>query len=187
MLNQAINLGNLKHKLILKVFSIGCIICGAGALLTTIIYFSMQSTPIDVEWPIEHSENAITLKNDLIIVPHSYFPRVQVYNKSLEYIRGWRITSGNTFWLIPASDDTFYVQTARGNHQYLFNVNGKLISSETYIEERSAPEALRSNISLSVPVYLTLFMNPFYMVGLFAFGMFVFVSLRVCKPNKKIN
>ena len=72
-------------------------------------YFTVETNPINIEWPIEKTTEALSFSDEFFVVPHPYWQQVQVYDSSLEYIHGWRVKTTGGFKLAPASEDTFYI------------------------------------------------------------------------------
>lgn len=87
--------------------------------------------PATWEWPMGTVEGVITTENGLHIAPTEAAGRVQVYDSQWRFQRGWHIGAG-AFALRPLKGDEFEVLTARGNHRYVFNTAGELISTGTY-------------------------------------------------------
>ena len=114
--------------------------------------------PSSFEWPIGYASNVITTPAGLHIVPHDSSGRIQIYNSDWKFIRGWNVpASGGAFKLISFDPETqqLEVVTARGNHEYIYNMNGELWSEEIYLPDTydSFPN---TGISVWVPTYFWL-------------------------------
>jgi hypothetical protein len=90
--------------------------------------------PETVEWPAGWVDGVIKTETGLRVVPTEAAGRVQVYDGDWKFIRGWHIGPGasGAFALRPLKEDRFEVFTARGNHHYVFDTGGNLISEGTY-------------------------------------------------------
>jgi len=129
------------------------------------------------EWPVGFASGVITTKDRTHIVPHTPSGRIQVYDADWRFLRGWHVDAGGgKFKLIPSDPYTFEVITARGQHHYVFNLDGRLDSSGTY-SPRSYSEFPTPTEAYFVPTALWLwpFSNPFISWGVGASGMVLLI------------
>jgi hypothetical protein len=133
--------------------------------------------PRTFEWPAGSVDGMITTPSGLRVVPTTAAGRVQVYDAEWNFIRGWHIGAGasGAFALRPLDDDRFEVFTARGDHHYVFSIDGELISEGTY------PGGDYSKLSTAgqpavVPTswWLWVFTNPLHGWLVFAGGFALF-------------
>lgn len=102
-------------KSILNFLASACLIIGAvgffgSALSSTAGLGSSQS----FEWPIGKTDEALKYPDGNIVVPHEPSGRVQVYDQSLQFVRGWSVkASGGSFKLYPAENSTLYIHRTR--------------------------------------------------------------------------
>ncbi len=176
-------------KSALNFIASACLIVGAvGFFGSALSATAGLGTSPSFEWPIGSTDKALEYPNGNIVVPHEPSGRVQIYDKSLQFIRGWSVkASGGSFKLFPAENSTFYMFTARGDMKYHYDLNGKLLSSEKYSGSYPADSTELVSISIPTPLYLQVFTHPFASWFVAAFGMFLlFITgeARGQKPNK---
>lgn len=176
-------------KTILNFVASACLIIGAvgffgSALSSTAGFGNKQS----FEWPIGEAKGALRLASGDIVVPHEPSGRVQVYDKSLKFLRGWTINaSGGSFKLYLADSSTFFIFTARGDMKYKYDLQGNLLSSQKYSGAYPKSSTDTFNIAIPTPIYLQVFTHPFASWFVAAFGMlllFITGAARGQKPNK---
>ena len=157
-------------KSILNFIASACLIIGAvGIFGSDLTAYARGSFSKSFEWPIGSTNTAIELANGTIVVPLEPTGRIQVYDPSLEFQRGWHIDAGGgVFKLVPADGDTFYVYTARNAMKYLYDTNGVLQSSEEHSGSYADVISQTINVSIPTPFYLLIFTKPTYswIVGL---------------------
>lgn len=120
-------------------------------------------------------------------MPHEPSGRVQVYDQSLQFIRGWAVSAGGgSFKLLPAEKTSFYIFTARGGMMYHYDLNGNLISSQKYSGSYPKDSADLVSVSIPTPVYLQVFTHPFASWLVSAFGMLL-LFITGAAWNKKTN
>lgn len=176
-------------KTILNFIASACLIVGAvgffGSALSSTAGLGFKQS---FEWPIGDANGALKLANGNIVVPHEPSGRVQVYDNSLNYLRGWSISAaGGSFQLYPADSSTFFIFTARGDMEYKYDLQGNLISSKKY--SGAYPKSSQETFNVTIPAsfYLKVFTHPSAAWFVAAFGMFLlFITgeARGQKPNK---
>jgi hypothetical protein len=176
-------------KSALNFLASACLIIGAvgffgSALSSTAGLGASQS----FEWPIGATDKALKYPDGSIVVPHEPSGRVQIYDKSLQFVRGLPVkASGGSFKLFPAENSTFYIFTARGDIKYHYDLNGNLLSSQKYTGAYPKDSSELVGVSIPTPMYLQVFTHPFASWFVAAFGMFLlFITgeARGQKPNK---
>jgi len=176
-------------KTILNFIASACLIVGAvGFFGSALSATAGLSTKQSFEWPIGDASGALKLANGDIVVPHEPSGRVQIYDKSLNFLRGWSVdASGGSFQLYPADSSTFVIFTARGDMEYKYDLQGNLISSKKYSGAYPKSSSETFNIAIPTPLYLKVFTHPFVAWFVAAFGMlllFITGEARGQKPNK---
>lgn len=176
-------------KTVLNFLASACLIVGAvgffGLALSATAGLGLSKS---FEWPIGNTDSALKYFDGSIVVPHEPSGRVQIYDQSLQFVRGWPVSAGGgSFTLFPAEESTFYIFTARGGMKYHYDLNGHLISSQKY--SGSYPKDSPQLVSVSIPtsVYLQVFTHPFASWFVAALGMlllFITGEVRGKKPNK---
>jgi hypothetical protein len=163
-------------KTILNFIASACLIIGAvgffgSALSSSGSLGALQS----FEWPIGSTNAALRYPDGRIVVPHEPSGRVQVYDRSLHFIRGWSVNAGGgLFKLFPAQKNTFYIFTARGNKKFHYDLNGNMLSSQRYSDsEWSKNSSELVSVSIPTPFYLWVFTHPFASWFVGVFGMFL--------------
>jgi hypothetical protein len=71
------------------------------------------------------------------VVPLVSPGRVQLYDPQWHFLRGWHVDAeGGDFKVRCSLDGLIEVLTARGNHHYIFNELGELISATTVSDSK---------------------------------------------------
>lgn len=119
--------------------------------------------PDTFEWPVLKADNVLVNADGTYIVPHTPSGRVQIYNRQLEFQRGWYVDAGGgAFKLLPKNEAVFYIYTARGNFRYAYNVHGDKLSAETcQPNEYSQLQDAGISLKIPAPAYLILFSSSF--------------------------
>jgi hypothetical protein len=145
--------------------------------------------PSTFEWPVGFAKGVVTTKSGLYVVPHYPVSRVQIYDPNWVFIRGWHVnTDGIDFRVSVAEDDYIEVRTARGNHLYVFDVHGKLLSEQSYSED--IPLSLMSvngySYMVPTPPWLWVFSGPFFSGCVIAIGMGMLIVMEMKRKNMKL-
>ncbi len=178
-------------KSILNFIASACLIVGAlGVFGTDLSANAGLAFSKSFEWPIGSTSGAVELSDGMMIVPYEPAGRVQVYNQSLEFQRGWHIDAGGgVLKLVPADENSFYVYTLRNGMKYQYDTNGSLLSSEQYSESFSEVISPTINVSIPTPFYLMVFTNPLYswVVGLIGFLLLLVTGEAFTKVAKPVE
>ncbi len=185
----AISQKGFNWKSILNFIASACLIIGAlGFFGAGLLATSNLETPQSFEWPIGNSDFALKYPDGTVVVSHEPSGRVQIYDQSLKFIRGWAVKAdGGLFRLHPADGSTFYIYTARNDMKYHYNLNGKLLSSQKYSGVYPKDSHQLISVSIPTPFYLMTFTHPGASWFVAAFGMFllfIMEEVRGNKPNK---
>ncbi|MGF1879259.1 hypothetical protein L4D77_28855 [Photobacterium frigidiphilum] len=154
----------------LTIVSSTFFLCGLLVFFAPIFYRSGHLSWISsgAEWPIGHASNVLVTKDGTYIVPHDSTGRVQIYNKDLDYIRGWFIDdNGGTFTLLPIGDTSFSVYVVRGRNNIEYDVYGNQLSLKRNVKRDSDVPKQGIDIDIPTPIYLLPFTSPF-MASIFA-------------------
>jgi len=93
-----------------------------------------------VEWPVGSVEPVAEDANGQLIVPVKYWSRVQIYDRTGRFVRGWSVdTAGREFTATPTSDGHVEVYIERRG-RFVYSYEGQLLS-ETTDERREAGAA----------------------------------------------
>jgi len=162
-------------KTVLNFLASACLIIGAvgffGSALSSVAGLGNSQS---FEWPIGNTDVALRYPDGSIVVPHEPSGRVQIYDQSLQFIRGWPVSAGGgSFKLFPAGNSTFYIFAARGGMKYHYDLNGSLISSQEYSGSYPQDSPHLVSVSVPTPVYLQVFTHPFASWFVAAFGVFL--------------
>lgn len=137
------------------------LIVGAAGFFGTMAFSSANLETAKFEWPIGTTLSAYPHTDNSYIVLHEPSGRIQIYDGSLKYIRGWGVNAyTGSFNLLPAEDDTFFIYTARGEMKYLYDLEGNLLSSEKYSDTFPYKKEHLEKLSIPTPFYLWGFTNP---------------------------
>lgn len=160
-------------------------IIGALGFFAAFTFASANIAGVKFEWPIGTTSSAYPHIDDSYIVLHQPSGRVQIYDNTLKYIRGWGVNSyGGTFNLLPAEDDTFFIYTARGDMKYLYNLEGELLSSEKYTTSFPFNREHLEKLSIPTPFYLWGFTHPLKAWLLMVLGI-ILLQITDRKEQKK--
>jgi hypothetical protein len=171
------------RKSILNFLASVCIIIGAmGFFAPSLSSKNLDGLTTSFEWPVGSTNDALRYPDGSIVVPHEPSSRVQIYDRSLHFIRGWSVdTRGGSFKLFPLKKNTFYLFSARGSQKFHYDLNGNMLSSQSY--SGSYPENRSSLVRVSIPTpfYLLTFTHPIasWFVGAFGILLRRWVELNV--------
>jgi len=184
-------------KAILNFVASGCLAVGATGFFGSALSATggLDWLPESFEWPVGKVQAALTGPDGMIIVPHVPSGRIQIYDRNLSFQRGWFIDAhGGTFRISPADGNTFHVFTARGDHKYLYDMHGSLLSTDTYPGgDYSKTEHIGEEVDIPTPFYLMVFVHPFASWFVAAIGMallFLTGEARRCykgSPNNGVK
>jgi hypothetical protein len=143
--------------------------------------------PLSFEWPIGHANGIATMPDGTHVVPHTPSNRIQIYDSNWRFLRGWFVdASAGTFKIKPLNQTKVQIITARGQMRYVYDLNGNLLSAETY-RPLSFSDFSGSHESAIVP-------TPFYLYGFthpgiaWAIGvsgiLLISASSKLQKPSK---
>lgn len=148
---------------VLNYIASACLIIGiTGFLAPALLIVSKIEFSESFEWPVGNTRSALQHSSGIYIVPHEPSGRVQLYDNSLKFLRGWQIeANGGSFNLNISDDNSFYIYTARGDMKYHFDLQGKLLSSEKHLERYPNNRSHLLDVAIPTPAYLWVFTNPF--------------------------
>jgi hypothetical protein len=166
-----------------------CLLIGAGGFFASALsgVGGLNLLPNSFEWPIGYSTGVVRTESGMFVVPHSASNRVQIYDPQWNFVRGWYVDAGGGIIKINTADnDRFEVITARGNHKYVYDTTGKLISSETYNPElySSFPDQGSSYLVPTRP-WLWVFSHPFVSGGVAFIGILILNGLDKDRTRTK--
>jgi hypothetical protein len=137
-----------------------------------------RQLPASFEWPVGHSKGVVSTKDNHFVVPHTPSGRVQVYDRNWKFLRGWNVDAGaGTFTLHISDTNHINVVTARRQMHYVYDLHGKLLSSENYSVAGSRYGSFPNvGESYFVPTsfWLLVFTSPFYSWLMIAAGFGLF-------------
>jgi hypothetical protein len=117
--------------------------------------------PNSFEWPVGCASGVITTAEGLHVVPHTPSGRIQVYNANWSFRTGWHVDAGaGAFRLLPSPNGRIEVITSRGRLHYVFDMDGRLISENTFQPESygSLPEG--ESVIVPTAPWLWAFSSP---------------------------
>jgi hypothetical protein len=104
------------------------LIGGYGATVSTL--GGLDWLPRSFEWPVGTVDGAITLPNGTHVVPHSFSGRVQIYDRTLKFVRGWHVRNhGGSIKALDRGTDRFDVVSNRSTNRYTYLLTGDLVGS----------------------------------------------------------
>jgi hypothetical protein len=169
------------RKSILNLIASACIIIGAMGFFGTSLSSSLDGF-ISFEWPVGSTSAALVYPDGSIVVPHEPSGRVQIYDRSFHFIRGWSVNAGGgSFKLFPAKKNTFYLFTARRNQKFHYDLNGNILSAQNYSGSYPEDSPRLVRVSIPTPFYLWIFTHPIvsWFVGGFGILLTKWVELNV--------
>jgi hypothetical protein len=159
------------RKSILNFLASACIIIGAMGFFGSSLSSSLDGLT-SFEWPVGSTNAALRYSDGSIVVPHEPSARVQIYDRSLHFIRGWSVDAGGgSFKLFPAENNTFYLFTARGKKKLHYDLNGNMLSSQSYAGSYPEDRSELVSVSIPTPFYLLVFTHPIAAWFVVAFGI----------------
>ncbi len=144
----------------------GALLMAVGALgfFGTFLICMTDVLPTSFELPVGTASGVVTTDDGLYVVPLTAAGRIQVYDGGWKFIRGWHTEApGGTFHLFVSDTNRIHVVTARRQMHYTYDVNGRLLGSESYSPKRSTdfPQQGTSQIA-PTPIWLWPFTGPFF-------------------------
>ena len=176
----------------IRLLAATCVgIGGLGFFGTGIIAIgALKPLPNSFEWPIGYATGVVSTKDNYFVVPHTPSGRVQIYDSNWRFVRGWNVDAGaGTFKLHITDTNRIHVVTARMQMHYVYDLNGKMISSESYSgtggSYSSFPKEGDSYL-VPTPVWLWVFTSPFYswLAGAIGIGLFILQDRMRRKANR---
>ncbi|WP_035612379.1 hypothetical protein [Haloferula sp. BvORR071] len=155
---------------------------GAGSFAGTGAV-SLYEMPGDVEWPVGNSAQIIRLADGRQLAFHEPSGRIQLYDASGHFSRGWSIVGGGLFEARLIDAETLEIWASRGAKRFLLNPDGVLTDAGTY-----APQSYEDfhgegqKGSLPTPWPLMVLTHP--MIA-WAFGFGGLLMLGLSDPKKR--
>jgi hypothetical protein len=181
--------GESRRRLILRVAAVSFLVYGAVAFFAQALCATggLSFLPSSFEWPVGTASGVVRDSAGHYIVPHPPSGRVQVYDHDKRFLRGWTVDAGGgTFKLSMAEGDLIEVFTARGNRDYLFRLDGTLVSRSSYNGNSYSDlgRSVKTTVSFPTPILLLPFSNPFAGWALGALGMVGLIGLEKTKKRR---
>lgn len=140
--------------------------------------------PKAYEWPAGYVSNVITTAEGKHVVPVVPAGRVQLYNSDWHFVRGWNVDAlAGDFKVAANSSGIIEVFTARGEHHYIFNENGDLISSTQLSGSYNSLPDTGQSVVVHTPLLLWPFSNPFISVGVGTLGLLGLAQVKRLKSK----
>lgn len=159
------------------------IIVGACGFFGQFVAGGRNWLPGSFEWPAGKVDDVLSTTNGYHIVLVPGVARIQVYDDSWHFLRGWAVPGLLRLDLL--SDGTLEA-LAKGEKAFVFDTDGNLISQKTYgtrefVElENSLPKT--GGAIVPTPKLLYAFSNPLLSWLVFATG---FIGWFICSPGSK--
>lgn len=175
----------LKIKFILYYIASFLLLIGAVSFFGSAIINSMGELilPNNFQWPIGKADNILVTKDKKYIVPHEETGRIQIYNRNLEFIRGWNVNaSGGAFKIVLLKSNLIEVYIARENYMYVYDVEGNKISKNHYNRQYYDNIPLTNKtLNIPTPFYLLPFTNSFLAFFFFLLGLILLIIIERVK------
>ncbi|HLK53947.1 MAG TPA: hypothetical protein VKU42_10865 [Candidatus Angelobacter sp.] len=155
------------------------IIGASGFFAILLVSTGTIPLPNSFEWPAGDVRGVVETSDGKYLVPLVPVGRLQIYDSSWRFLRGWQVdNNGGSFTVDYSPDNEIFVSTSRVQHRYgsvdearryVFTENGKLISE--LIPNSSG--VAESGEYISVPTWrlLWIFSSPFLSGGFALIGI----------------
>ena len=151
------------------------IIGASGVFAILLISTGTIPLPNSFEWPAGEVSGVVQTSDGKYLVPLVPVGRLQIYDSSWHFLRGWQVDdNGGSFTVDYSPDNEIFVSTSRVKHRfgsvdearrYVFTENGKLISE---LSPNSSGVAAEGEYT-SVPTWRLLWIfSSLYLSGGFA-------------------
>jgi hypothetical protein len=154
----------------------GCALSAAGGL---------NWLPSSFQWPAGYTGGVVSTADGTHVVPHTPSGRIQVYDASWTFVTGWHVDAGGgTFKLLAPAGGHIDVITARGRWHYVFAMDGRLISKNSYEPNsyNAFPEEGESVVVPTAP-WLWTFSHPGISWAVLTTGIVILLIMHV--PGKR--
>ncbi len=142
--------------------------------------------PNSFEWPVGYTGGVVSTPERLHVVPHTPSGRIQVYDANWSFVTGWHVDAGGgTFKVLAPAEGHVDVITARGQWHYVFDMEGRLISKDSYQPDSYAsfPEEGESVVVPTAP-WLWIFSSPGISWAVAMTGMVMLVIMQRAGKQK---
>jgi hypothetical protein len=169
--------GSRRPRRIRGIFG-GLLIAIGGFAFFSFAAVSMGGWNVPFEWPVGRASQIIQLPEGLQVVTHTASGRIQVYDASWNYIRGWPVDAGGgVFKARKTPNGALEVWTTRGGKRFVFATDGRLKEATTY------PTAAYDDFEadglpglVPTPLPLWIFAHPFAAWAMAAMGMLLLIT-----------
>jgi hypothetical protein len=135
------------------------------------------------EWPAGYVQGVVVTSTGYA-VPLEPSGRIQIYDSSWRFLRGWQIDAGGgNFKILVTNPGSVEVFTARGRNHYTYTDAGELLGSVQYPEDYYAIPNGRSVMVPTSPL-LWVFSSPFSCWGLVVIGA---LGLKLSKRTRNLK
>jgi hypothetical protein len=140
--------------------------------------------PNSFEWPAGNVCGVQTTSDGNRVVPLVPSGRVQIYDASWHFLRGWHVGGhGGDFKVECPAAGRIEVYTGRGKHHYSYTENGELVSATTYSEGEWPQDSAGSCVVVPTSLLGWVFSSPFFswaaaVIGIAALWIFKKVNSR---------
>jgi len=142
--------------------------------------------PNSFEWPVGYTGGIVSTAEGLHVVPHTPSGRIQVYDANWSFLTDWHVDAeGGTFKLLAPAGGRIDAITARGQWHYVFDMDGRLISKNSY-QPKSYSSFPDEGESLVVPTspWLWAFSSPGISWAVGATGMVILAVVQKAGKRK---
>jgi hypothetical protein len=170
--------------------TLGCSLWVVGA--TGVFGFSLSAAgglnwlPSSFEWPVGYTSGVVSTPEGLHVVPHTSAGRIQIYDANWSFQTGWQLNAGGApFKILRPAEGRIDVITTRGQWHYVFDLDGRLLSKQTYepLFYGSFPDEGES-VAVPTPPWLWVFSNENRSIAVLGAGI-VILLITQPKPSKR--
>jgi hypothetical protein len=127
---------------------------GFGSFFAQFLAASGALTVIgpSTEWPVGPVDHVAQDANGTLIVPLVPQGRVQIYDRSGRFVRGWFVqAAGGDFRITPTTDGHIAVHSARGHSRLVYSYEGVLVSRTPEDADAFGRLEPRGELQMTIP------------------------------------
>ena len=167
--------------------AVGCVLAALGGMVFFGLGFShfggLRWLPASFEWPVGSARGSLTMPDGTHVVPVALAGnKLQLYTSDWRFLRGWYVPAGGggQFHLQLAQSNKIEVITRRNAMRYLYNIDGTLMSEQSYAPKAFADfPGSTERIQVPTPWWLWMLTSPMHpWLVIAAGGLLVLLGTR---------
>jgi hypothetical protein len=145
--------------------------------------------PANFEWPVGSVRGSLTMPDGTHVVPVVLAgKKLQLYTPAWRFLRAWYVPAwgGGQFHLQLAQSNKIEVVTRRNAMRYLYNVDGSLISEQSYAPKAFADyPGSTEKVHVPTPWWLWMFTSPLHPWLAIAAGAVLVILTRGARGERQ--